>query len=726
MADALGHIAPADQELRVFAGHGGHRPARPGNGYLAAVLRQPAALLLAGIGAGDNLPDDTLGSRPVLGRDEDLPEEAPVDLVLLVAAELAQRQVDVVAADAPVEVQVAKQAGRGIAHRPEELVLRLDLPLLDDAIGDVADDHHELVLAARDDPRLGVDRPVFVLQLAFDELDLARVERSFGGVHDRFDDVGRKGVADARPDVGLRVDALLLALGRAEVEVNTFARQPEHGIRERFQERPVPRLHHALLADVADHHHPLVVAARDDAGFRIHRLAVRRADLVLLRLDLAGFERLLGQGHALADDLGRDSVSRNLVDARADDRVGRQGEHFGSACVVVEVHAVAREPEHRVGNRLEERLPPRRRQPLLGDVADDHHELVLAARDDPRIGEAAAAARHVDLIFLGLRLTRLERTFDEHLALVHRFARDHVGGDVVEALPDHFLGWDHNVLGIVRVDVEDRAVARAAEHRVRDGIEQRAAAVLADPERSDAPVLLEAEAQRDGHARQQLRLGEQRRVVDDRGHRPVGGFDLGHRPALLHLLEADWLAVDVEVTRRVVEAVDELGRGIAERVAKRVLRLDERRRLLRVRKQRAHVQPRQPGAQDPPEEDERCRDEAGDEADSDHVRDRLRQREDDDREGEEEERRSACDQHRPEQAACGGARAAPAENEQHDGERDHQESQSVEDDRQDVVGRRAVRDQQRVLRALGAVLCERLPVEEQGREVRAGKRPRSR
>ena len=88
---------------------------------------------------------------------------------------------------------------------------------------------------------------------------------------------------------------------------------------------------------------------------------------------------------------------------------------------------------------------------------------------------------------------------------------------------------------------------------------------------------------------------------------------MGHRAALVDLLESDAPAVDLEVTRRVVQAVHKLGRGIAERVAERVLRLDERRRLVRVRKQRAHVQPRQPGAQDPRGRRKASR-EAGDEA----------------------------------------------------------------------------------------------------------------
>ena len=188
-----------------------------------AALERPLAQRHDRLGhvGGQDVPDGA--AHELLRR-----EEEDVGVVGLVAA------VDPVAADPEHEVRdrVEQRARTGLAA--------LERDLAADALREVADDQHELVLAGGDDPALVGAHLDAEVELVLDRLHVAGRQRAVAGPHDALGDLGREPLPHRAPD-DLGVVQVTGALG-LEVEVPAVARDAEHEVGDRVEEGARPRL----------------------------------------------------------------------------------------------------------------------------------------------------------------------------------------------------------------------------------------------------------------------------------------------------------------------------------------------------------------------------------------------------------------------------------------------------------------------------------------------------
>ena len=254
VALSLGHVHTADQEL-VVAPVLGERRDRPRDVHPRAVGRMPRVFLLRGGGVGARRLEDHLAhARNVVLGEEDVPE-VPVAGGRVVAAARCALERPVEAADAALGVDEAEVARRRLDHGPHELALALEvvearlqlvvellqLDLVALALGDVADDEDDLVVADRRDARLEV--PPFVeRERVLDLVHPAGCEHPADAGHDLLADVGRQDLADVVPEELVRRMHEERLVAGLDVEVVPVVIEPEHEVGERLDEPAQPRL----------------------------------------------------------------------------------------------------------------------------------------------------------------------------------------------------------------------------------------------------------------------------------------------------------------------------------------------------------------------------------------------------------------------------------------------------------------------------------------------------
>ena len=149
----------------------------------------------------------------------------------------------------------------------------------------------------------------------------------------------------------------------------------------------------------------------------------------------------------------------------------------------------------------------------LRDLANDHEELLVATG-----GEAT--------LVVTFSVLEVERVFDHVRSSGNRSPsrREHAVGKVArQAIPER-LADDlvvDEIVWIRRVVREVLPVARDAEHQVGHGLQEGEVALCPGPDLDQQLVALERDSRRVRDPCQQLRLFEERRVVDDGGDRVV-------------------------------------------------------------------------------------------------------------------------------------------------------------------------------------------------------------
>ena len=137
--------------------------------------------------------------------------------------------------------------------------------------------------------------------------------------------------------------------------------------------------------------------------------------------------------------------------------------------------------------------------PLLGEVARDRDDLAFAARNDPRLlpmrdstdGELVLDRRHAADVQCAL-----DGGEDGRRELVRQ--------EVADVASDHLLRWAELGRVLVRPDVEVRAVAGNAEHRVGNRIEEGAVPLLDELRGMERALVGEREAGCGAHGLEQL------------------------------------------------------------------------------------------------------------------------------------------------------------------------------------------------------------------------------
>ncbi len=386
---------------------------------------------------------------------------------------------------------LARDRDRDAPQRRLLLRQRPDLDLPPPGVRDVADDGDDLALAARHHPGLVRVRLAVEVEVVLVRLDAALVERPLRRGQRALRHVRGQPVVDGAADhvrrqqLGLRV--------RVVVDVRAVAPEPEHEIRERVEQRPVPRLLAPALADVDRAEEMPAAAVRGQRGHGPRdrdATAVARDPRVLVPGAGPGRERgaerlaVLRRDHELGQvsaDRGGIVVARRVgegaVDAALADRavVLQEGEDARGG-TGDEAEEVALAPDLLL-------VPP-----LLGDVEAAEQDavaavLVLDGRAPPRhrppvAGRRVEAARPAAL---------LARSGDREHGLAELLGLLLDPEELPEAPPPCLLAVEHPdrpLEGRVEPDDEPLRVDDAEVRRrdVHDALREVALALeLADP-----------------------------------------------------------------------------------------------------------------------------------------------------------------------------------------------------------------------------------------------------
>ena len=181
-----------------------------------------------------------LGARDVLAGDEELPERSPDPRLLRDARRELERPVD--AEQRPALIHEREEARRGADDGVAEVPLALELARLAALRREVADDEHELVGTARDEPPLVLAGLALDVERVLDVLELALVNGLSACCEHHLRDVRREPLVDGVPDhvVGRREEVTL----RVDLEpaVDAVGADPEDRVGDRGDERACSRV----------------------------------------------------------------------------------------------------------------------------------------------------------------------------------------------------------------------------------------------------------------------------------------------------------------------------------------------------------------------------------------------------------------------------------------------------------------------------------------------------
>ena len=214
---------------------------------LVARFRAPAALELLREAARHDALEGGVEHGRVLRVEEDLRDEAPPNPLVVRVARQAFGSV-VEADDRALLVAEHERDRRGVDDRASERLLVLDLtqPLRELALElvrrrDVPDDGHDLVPARRGHPRLEETALAVDVELVLERLRALTRECPLRAGHDPVDHVLGQEVADVLPD-HLLAHADEAARVAGDVLVRAVAREPDHQVRDRVEQRQQPGL----------------------------------------------------------------------------------------------------------------------------------------------------------------------------------------------------------------------------------------------------------------------------------------------------------------------------------------------------------------------------------------------------------------------------------------------------------------------------------------------------
>ena len=144
-------------------------------------------------------------------------------------------------------------------------------------------------------------------------------------------------------------------------------------------------------------------------------------------------------------------------------------------------------PERRL--LLDEPAQARVRPALLGEVANDRHDLISAAGNDPRLSPVPSAVDR-ELVLDHLHFSAVERTLDPDEDGVGKFLRQEIANCAAEEL----IGGEQVGRACIRPNVEIRAVAPVTDDGVGDCVQEGTSSQLSEARVLESLLVREREA----------------------------------------------------------------------------------------------------------------------------------------------------------------------------------------------------------------------------------------